>query len=345
MLLSMIIEETAYARAGLVGNPSDIFHGKTLSLLFDSFHATVKLYETPKISIVPTKRDLLSFENIEELVGYRRKYGYYGGIRLIEAVITQLKEYCDQNNISLDDRNFTIEYQSNIPFGVGLGGSSAIIKAALSALMRFYGITDTDIPKAIQPNIVLAAETEELNISAGPQDRVVVVFGGLVYMDFTEQAYEKNDNIHGDYEKLNPNLLPPLFIAYNEKLSKSSGAVHNIMRYRASVEHDQKVLKAMKQKAALVDEAKECLLAGNKQSLGPIMSRDFDIRKSVYSITPANLRLMEIAREHGSHAKQTGSGGAAIGVYDDKKHFKILEEAYSSEGFAISNVNVVDYAK
>ena len=30
----MIIEEKAYPRAGLVGNPSDIFHGKTISLLF-----------------------------------------------------------------------------------------------------------------------------------------------------------------------------------------------------------------------------------------------------------------------------------------------------------------------
>ena len=29
----MIIEEKAYARAGLVGNPSDIFHGKTISLI------------------------------------------------------------------------------------------------------------------------------------------------------------------------------------------------------------------------------------------------------------------------------------------------------------------------
>ena len=41
----MIIEEKAYARAGLVGNPSDIFHGKTISLLFDRFEVKVSPFQ------------------------------------------------------------------------------------------------------------------------------------------------------------------------------------------------------------------------------------------------------------------------------------------------------------
>lgn len=339
----MLIHKTAYARAGLVGNPSDIFNGKTISLLFDRFKATVTLYETPQLRIVPTQRDVLNFNSIEDLVTYRRKFGYYGGIRLIEATIVRFKEYCVQNRIRLHDYNFTIEYYSDIPFGVGLGGSSAIIKAAFSALMTFYGLNDQDIPKPIQPNIILSAETEELDISAGPQDRVVVVYGGLVYMDFTQEAYARNQGKHGDYKRLDPALLPPLFIAYKEDLSKSSGAVHNIMRYRASVEHDQKVLDVMQKKAALVDEAKTQLLQGNKEALGPILSRDFDLRKSVYSISSENMRLIEIAREHGAHAKQTGSGGAAIGTYADDDQYKSLANVYKREGFAIIKVDVVDY--
>ena len=106
---------------------------------------------------------------------------------------------------------------------MGLGGSSAIIRAVLAALMKFYGLTEKEIPKPIQPNIILEAETGELDISAGPQDRVVVVYGGLVHMDFTKEAYARNNGSHGDYEKLDPGLLPPLFIAYKKELSKSSG--------------------------------------------------------------------------------------------------------------------------
>lgn len=339
----MIIEEKAYARAGLVGNPSDIFKGKTISLLFDAFQTTVKLYETPQLSIVPNYRDLISFNGLSDLVAYRKQFGYYGGIRLIEAIIVRFKEYCDQQGIKLEKRNFTVEYDSTIPFGVGLGGSSAIVRAVFAALMSFYGLTEDEIPKAIQPNLILEAETAELDISAGPQDRVVVVYGGVVCMDFTEEAYARNHGLHGDYEKLDPSLLPPLFIAYKEELAKSSGKVHNIMRYRASVEHDQKVMEVMRKKAALVDEARAELKKGNKEALGPILSRDFDLRKSVYNISSENLRLIEIALEHGSHAKQTGSGGAAIGTYEDENHFAILQEAYRKSGFSMFRVNVVDY--
>jgi glucuronokinase len=339
----MIIEEKAYARAGLVGNPSDIFHGKTISLLFDRFKVLVILYESPELVIVPNYRDQSRFSNLEKLVSYRRQFGYYGGIRLIEATIIRFREYCRQSGILLAQKNFTIEYSSDIPFGVGLGGSSAIARAVLSALMRFFDLTDKDIPHQIQANLILEAETEELDISAGPQDRVVMIYGGLVYMDFTEQAYAKNQGLYGNYEKLDPAILPPLFVAYKQELSKSSGKVHNIMRYRAQVEHDGKVLEAMRKKAELVDEAREELTNGNSAALGPILSRDFDLRRSVYTISPENLLLVEIARGLDTHAKQTGSGGAAIGIYHDELHYQKLSEAYAANGFTVFKVNVVDY--
>jgi glucuronokinase len=149
--------------------------------------------------------------------------------------------------------------------------------------------------------------------------------------------------LYGSYEKLDPAILPPLFIAYKQELSKSSGKVHNIMRYRAQVEHDAKVLEAMRKKAELVDEAREELSKGNSAALGSILSRDFDLRRSVYSISPENLLLVEIARGLDTHAKQTGSGGAAIGIYHDEVHYHKLSEAYDANGFSVFKVNVVDY--
>ena len=71
----MIIRETAYARSGLVGNPSDIFNGKTMSFLFDRFKAEVILYESPKLHIEPNSRDITLFESIDKLVEYRRQFG------------------------------------------------------------------------------------------------------------------------------------------------------------------------------------------------------------------------------------------------------------------------------
>jgi len=336
----VIIKETCYARSGLIGNPSDIFNGKVISFLFDAFKADVTMYETPQVRIVPNSRDLTRFDSLDDLVRYRKTYGYYGGIRIIEAILVRFKQHCEAAGIRLPDRNFTIEYHSDIPFGLGLGGSSTIIKAVFAALMRLYELTERDIPRAIQPNIILEAETAELGISAGPQDRVVAVYGGLVHMDFTKQAWASNGGRHGTYRNLDPSLLPPLFVAYKDELSKSSGDVHNIMRYRASVEHDDKVLQAMVRKAALVDEAVACLERGGRHEIGPLLDRDFDLRRSVYTLSPQNVRMVEIARAHGSHANFSGSGGAMVGTYTDDRHYSGLEAAYTAEGYKLTRVRV-----
>ena len=222
----MVIHRTAYSRSGLVGNPSDIFGGKVISLLFDAFRAQATVYESPRLTVVPSDRDSTTFDDAEALIGYRARFGYYGGIRLIEALIVRLHRYCRDRSIDLPRRNFTVEYSSDIPFGVGLGGSSAIITAAFLALMDFYELTDADIPKPEQPTIVLETETEELGITAGPQDRVIAVYGSVVVMDFSEEAHARNGGRHGDYRPLPPELLPPLFVAWDERLS-------NVLRRRA----------------------------------------------------------------------------------------------------------------
>lgn len=340
----MIIQDVAYARSGLVGNPSDIFNGKVISFLFDAFSARLVLYETPRLVIRQSRRDCTDFEDVDDLMRYRRQFGYYGGIRLIEATIIRFYDYCQEAGIRLPARNFTIEYDSTIPFGIGLGGSSAITKATLTALIAFFEIPESSIPLAVQPQIILEAETRELDISAGPQDRVIVVYGGLLYMDFSKEAFDRNKGLHGDYTPLDPRLLPPMYIAYNERLSKSSGAVHNTMRYRANVEREAKVLDVMKQKAEIARQTMESLCAGKPGDLKGLMDRDFDLRRSVYTISPGNLEMVEIARAHGSSANNSGSGGAVAGTYEDKAHLRRLTAAFQEKGYSLVPVKVVTYS-
>ena len=341
----MVIHRTAYSRSGLVGNPSDIFGGKVISLLFDAFRAQATVYESPRLTVVPSDRERTTFDDAEALIRYRARFGYYGGVRLIEALIVRLHRYCRDRSIDLPRRNFTVEYSSDIPFGVGLGGSSPIIAAVFLALMDFYELTDADIPKPEQPTIVLETETEELGITAGPQDRVIAVYGGVVVMDFSEEARARNGGRHGDYRPLPPKLLPPLFVAWDERLSKSSGAVHNAMRYRAAIEHDPAVIEAMACKAALVDEAVAALRAGHRERLGPIMDRDFDLRRSVYDLPADQVRMIDIARRHGSHAKFAGSGGAVIGTCEDDAHLARLSAAYAEAGISVVPVRVARHPR
>src|SRR2546421_3657785 len=168
----LLIRRRAYARAGLVGNPSDGYHGKTISISVRNFHAEVVLYEWDEVELILSDEDQSRFRSVQELARDVRLHGYYGGIRLVKATIKKFVEFCQRHGHVLHNRNFSIRYESTIPRQVGLAGSSAIIVATLRFLMEFYGV---DIAREVQPSLALAVETEELGIAAGLQDRVIQV--------------------------------------------------------------------------------------------------------------------------------------------------------------------------
>jgi glucuronokinase len=314
----MIIETRAYARAGLLGNPSDGYFGKTISIVVRNFAASVSLYETPEFRIVENEEDLNSFRNLYHMVDSVKLTGYYGGTRLIKAAIKKFWEYCDENNIRLNNKNFTIRYRSSIPRQVGLAGSSAIVTATMKALMQFYNI---DIPQQILPTIILKAETEELGINAGLQDRVIQVYEGCVYMDFEKEFLNKNG--FGQYEIIDPLLLPKLYLAYKLELGKVSGTVFNNIREKYD-KGDRKVHETLSQIASLAEKGKEALLARDYVTLNGLLNENFDLRSTIMNISKSNMELVNTARECGASAKFSGSGGAIIGMYTDDEMLQRL---------------------
>ena len=61
----MIIVKNTYARAGLIGNPSDGYFGKTISFSIRNFRAQVVLYESPQLEIKLHHNDQLIFNSID----------------------------------------------------------------------------------------------------------------------------------------------------------------------------------------------------------------------------------------------------------------------------------------
>ena len=192
-----MIETYGYARAGFLGNPSDGYFGKTLSFAFSNFRARVLLYPSGRLEIKPSKADLPVWENLEDLHRITRWRGYYGGIRIIQALIVRLLDYCRESGMELPDRNFTLEYESTVPQRLGLGGSSAIITASLRAICQYYHL---DLPLPVFANLVLETETRELDVPAGLQDRVIQAYQGLVSMDFSRSLMESRG--YGEYERM-----------------------------------------------------------------------------------------------------------------------------------------------
>jgi glucuronokinase len=324
----VIIKTVSHPRAALIGNPSDGYFGKTIAFLFKNFKAEVILYESPELEILPAEYDRALFTSMAALVHDVRLYGYYGGLRLLKAAVKRFYEYCEQNEIVIAERNFTIRYLSDIPYRLGLAGSSAIITACMRALMSFFGI---EIPKPVLANLVLSVEQDELKISAGLQDRVAQAFECPVYMDFEEAVMKRQG--YGIYKTMTRDKLPQLYIAWRKDLSEGSEVVHNDFRERYHFK-DKAVLDAIGKWKKLTDEVYTRLLSGNKE-IGDLINRNFDIRKSVMSISPRNLKMIEAARSAGASAKFTGSGGAIIGTYTDETMYRKLKKNLDSIGVEI----------
>jgi len=89
-----MIETYGFARAGMLGNPSDGYFGKTLSFALSNYRARVLLYPSGRLEIKPSKADLPVFESLDDLYKVTRWRGYYGGIRIIQALIVRFVDYC-----------------------------------------------------------------------------------------------------------------------------------------------------------------------------------------------------------------------------------------------------------
>ncbi len=324
-----MIETVAYARAGVLGNPSDGYFGRTIAVTIKDFRSRVVLMPSDRLEIRLSTADTPIWDNLEAMRASTRWRGYYGGIRIIRAVLMRFADYCADKGIYLRDENFRIEYESDIPLRLGMGGSSAIITSVLRAVMEFYGV---EIPLPVQANLALEAETRELGVAAGLQDRVVQVYEGLVYMDFERGLMASRG--YGEYERLDPEILPNTYVAYRTQLSESTEVIHNDIRRRFEA-GDFAVVDAMSEWAEIAKEGRRALLAGDADTFGRLIDANFDLRARICRISPSNLEMVETARSSGATAKFAGSGGAIIGTYRDDAHYNQLREALGNRDIRV----------
>ena len=315
----MTIETRAYARAGLLGNPSDGYYGKIIAITVKNFFASVSLQESDELRIETHDQDANVYRDVPELVERIALYGFYGGVRLVQAAIKTFYDHCQDQNIRLKDKSFTIRYDSTIPRQIGLGGSSAIITAAMRALMEFYKVK---IPVEVLPSLILDAELKELGINAGLMDRVIQVYEGCVYMDLDKKVIEKKG--HGLYEPLDPKLLPELYIVYKPELGKVSGQVLDDIRI-GFVRGNEFVMDTLIRLAEIADAGKQALLRRDFKKFHELMNQNFDLRSQIMKISESNFEMIQAARKCGASAKFAGSGGSIIGMYTGEDMFSRLK--------------------
>jgi glucuronokinase len=325
----IIIRNRAYARAALVGNPSDGYQGKTISFIVRNFWAEVVLYEWDTVDILLTEEDRARFRSVHDLARDVALHGYYGGIRLIKATVKRFVDYCRVAGLTLHDRNFSIRYHTTIPRQVGLAGSSAIITATLRCLLDFY---EVEIPLEAQPSLVLSVERDELGVAAGLQDRVAQAYEGLVYMDF---GREHERVVHGlscyRYESLDAALLPPVYVAYHQGFSEPTEVFHNDVRERFR-RGDEEVVSGMQRVADLAASARDALLGRDSRQLSSLIDLNFDVRRTIFNLPAWQVQMIDVARACGASANFAGSGGAIVGTYEQATTLDALRPALDAIG-------------
>uniref|UniRef100_A0A4W3HD59 Glucuronokinase with putative uridyl pyrophosphorylase n=1 Tax=Callorhinchus milii TaxID=7868 RepID=A0A4W3HD59_CALMI len=295
----------SYARIGIMGNPSDGFYGKTIAMTISNFWADVTIHESKKLVLVPHPlNDPTEFGSLQDLHGISRKEGYLGGLRLLQATCKKFYQYCSQQGV------------------ICCCYYSAIVSATLKCLMKFYDLTDDDLQKPLRASFILNVETEELFITAGLQDRVVQVYEGLVYMDFSKELMETRG--YGNYLNMDISCAPQFWLAYLGDPS-DSGKIHSNVRQR------------------WLNGYGNCLRHEEEwETNNNIYDKNYFLcLRSIYTdacLGNGNLRMVELGRKYGSAVKLPGSGGAVIGLCLDPDNLVDLKKTFQESGFVVCDV-------
>ena len=193
-----------------------------------------------------------------------------------------------------------VRWSTTVPREVGLGGSSAIVTATVRALCAAHGhpLAPDELAE-----LVLAVEVEDLGIAAGPQDRYAQAHEGLVLMDFA--------GARPRVERLDPALLPALYLAWRSGAAEASHTVHGGLRERGD---DPRVRAGMQRLAGHARAAAQALREGDHAAFAAAVDASFDERAALLDLDPRHEAMVHAARAAGASANYAGSGGAIVGT-------------------------------
>jgi glucuronokinase len=271
----------------------------------------------------------LACASLHEALERLQVEGCNRGERLVRAALWRFAQQLPEiERLAPGDPRLGLEisYESDVPFQVGLSGSSAIVIAVLRGLARWF---DCDIPAYRLAQLALDAEVVDLGIAAGPMDRMIQSYEGVVCMDFAEPRSERG------LRRVDPSLLPPLFVAWDERIGEMSGVVHADVRRRFEA-GEPAVLAAMRRLPVLVEEGVRCLEARDVKGFQRCVDENFDTRASIWNLRDRDRELVSVGRGCGAAVKFCGSGGSVVGVMREAEEYPAIEAAYRAAGISVA---------
>lgn len=290
---------TAPGRAGIVGNPTDMYGGAVMCCSVP-MRAWVEMVPGKQL-VLESGDERMIIQNLDDLRPRGDRFD------LARSVLRYFK---------LPDIKATITFGTDIPMQSGLAGSTALLVATTRAVFAWLGQ---------HPHRYLVAETSrfiELNyqeIVCGYQDAYMTTFGGLNYMDFRGKQYYRSleTELFGTVEVLSE-IVPtlPFVLAYTG-IRHHSGEVHKPLRERW-LDGEPEVVNAYSRITELAAHGKRALLKTDWDELAACMNENHAIQRSLGGSGEHNEILIQAALKAAAPAAKlagAGGGGTIIALW------------------------------
>jgi galactokinase/mevalonate kinase-like predicted kinase len=290
---------SAPGRAGIIGNPTDMYGGSVLSCSVDM---------RARVMLMPASTLTLRTGEQECRIASRDDLRPQGDrFDLARAVLEYLR---------LPALSCCVDYESEIPIRSGLAGSTALVVALLQALLAWQNERRSWYRLAEQARYV---ELHYLKVVCGYQDAYMCTFGGLNYMDFRGKQFYRQEEaeLFATIEPLGPYVPELPFVLGFTGVEHASSAVHKPIRERW-LEGETGVVRGYERITEIARAGKKAMLVGDWPLMGRLMKENHAIQRDLGGSGDSNERLIAAALQAGALGAKlagAGDGGTIIALW------------------------------
>ncbi len=316
---------SAPGRAGIIGNPTDMYGGAVLS-------CSVAL--RAHVTVTPAHHWVLEAGGQEcEIAGRDDLRPQRDQFDLARVVLDYLR---------LPSPAGRIHYDSEIPMRSGLAGSTALLVALVRAMFAWRGEHPTPYQVAERARYI---ELNNLKVVCGYQDAYMCTFGGLNYIDFRSKQFylQAEAELFATVEPLAAYIPRLPFILGFTGVQHVSGAVHRPLRERW-LDGEPAVVEGYKRMTEIAQLGKKALVLGDWPALGRLMNENHAIQRDLGGSGESNERLIAAALQAGALGAKlagAGDGGTIIALWPWPDMAKFEEALLAAGAAAIYHPQVV----
>jgi D-glycero-alpha-D-manno-heptose-7-phosphate kinase len=228
----------------------------------------------------------------------------------------------------------TLTTYSDVPAGSGLGSSSTMVVAMVTAFRELLGLPFGEYDIA---HLAYEIERLDMGLNGGKQDHYAATFGGVNFIEFYP-----DDRVVVNPLRIKDSVLTELeasLILYFTGVSRDSAAIIDEQTANLKAENPRS-LEAMKQLKNDALEMKEAILRGDLVRFARVLGRSWEAKKKAASriTNPEIDHIYRLALKAGAYSGKVsgaGGGGFMMFVVDPAKRPDVLRALEHESGTAM----------